>query len=53
MSDLCNEIRKILGLHKKYNVIIVGAGMWDKPCPTTPGCQEGFNITAMFDANPA
>ena len=25
VRELCNEIRKILGLHKNYNVIIAGA----------------------------
>ncbi|HZJ57260.1 MAG TPA: redox-sensing transcriptional repressor Rex [Clostridia bacterium] len=53
VSDLCSEIRKILGLHKKYNVIIVGAGNLGQALSNYSGfAREGFNITAMFDANP-
>jgi redox-sensing transcriptional repressor len=53
VSDLCNEIRKILGLHKNYNVIIVGAGNVGQALSNYSGfAREGFNITAMFDANP-
>lgn len=53
VSDLCGEIRKILGLDKKYNVIIVGAGNLGQALANYVGFEkEGFNIRAMFDVNP-
>ena len=53
VSDLCGEIRKILGLDKNYNVIIVGAGNLGQALANYVGFEkEGFNIKAMFDVNP-
>jgi len=53
VSELCNEIRKILGLHKNYNVIIAGAGNLGQALANYVGFErEGFHIKAMFDVNP-
>lgn len=53
VSELCNEIRKILGLHKNYNVIIAGAGNLGQALANYVGFErEGFTIKAMFDVNP-
>lgn len=53
VSELCGEIRKILGLHKNYKVIIVGAGNLGQALSNYSGfIREGFNIVAMFDTNP-
>ena len=53
VSELCDEIRKILGLDKEYNVIIAGAGNLGQALANYVGFEkEGFNIRAMFDVNP-
>ncbi|NLY61557.1 MAG: redox-sensing transcriptional repressor Rex [Clostridiales bacterium] len=53
VSELCNEIRKILGLHKNYNVIIAGAGNLGQALASYVGFErECFTIKAMFDVNP-
>lgn len=53
VSELCGEIRKILGLNKEYNVIIAGAGNLGQALANYVGFEkEGFNIMAMFDVNP-
>ncbi|HZJ82504.1 MAG TPA: redox-sensing transcriptional repressor Rex [Clostridia bacterium] len=53
VDELCDEIRKILGLDKKHNVIIVGAGNLGRALANYIGFErEGFKIKAMFDANP-
>ncbi len=53
VSELCNEIRKILGLHKNYNVIIAGAGNLGQALANYIGFErEGFYIKAIFDVNP-
>lgn len=53
VSELCGEIRKILGLDKEHNVIIVGAGNLGQALANYVGFErEGFNIMAMFDVNP-
>ncbi len=52
VSELCNEIRKILGLHKNYNVIIAGAGNLGQALANYIGFErEGFYIKAIFDVN--
>ncbi len=53
VSELCGEIKKILGLHKSYNIIVVGAGNLGQALANYTGFErEGFFIRAMFDINP-
>lgn len=53
VSELCAEIKKILGLHKPYNAIVVGAGNLGQALANYTGFErEGFFIKAMFDINP-
>lgn len=53
VSDLCSEVRKILGLDKDYKVIIAGTGNLGQALANYVGFEkEGFNIKAMFDINP-
>lgn len=53
VEELCEEIQKILGLDKTYNVIIIGAGNLGQALANYSGFErEGFNIKALFDINP-
>jgi len=53
VSELCQHIKKILGLTEQYNVIIVGAGNLGQALANYSGFEkEGFNIKALFDVNP-
>lgn len=53
VEELCDEIQKILGLHKEYNMIVIGAGNLGQALANYSGFeQEGFNIKALFDINP-
>lgn len=50
---LHNEIGKILGLDKKYNVIIIGAGNLGQAIANYPDFEKrGFLIRRIFDVNP-
>ncbi len=50
---LHTEIGKILGLDKKYNVIIIGAGNLGQALANyTDFERRGFIISALFDVNP-
>jgi len=50
---LKNQMAKILGLNKEYNVIIIGGGNIGKALANYTGFKsEGFNILAVFDINP-
>ncbi|ROR30542.1 redox-sensing transcriptional repressor [Mobilisporobacter senegalensis] len=50
---LYNEIGKILGLEKKYNVIIIGAGNLGQALANYQDFERrGFVIQALFDVNP-
>lgn len=50
---LYNEIGKILGLEKNYNVIIIGAGNLGQALANYTDFQRrGFVINALFDVNP-
>lgn len=50
---LKGEIAKILGLDRKYNVIIIGAGNLSQAIANYAGFEKrGFIVTAMFDNNP-
>lgn len=50
---LYSEIGKILGLEKKYNVIIIGAGNLGQALANYSDFERrGFEIDALFDVNP-
>jgi len=53
VSELKQEIKKILGLHKNYDLIIVGAGNLGRALTNYVGFEkEGFHIRALFDLDP-
>lgn len=53
IEALHNEIGKILGLDKKYNAILIGAGNLGQAIANYAGFRKaGFEIKALFDANP-
>ncbi|WP_042277630.1 redox-sensing transcriptional repressor Rex [[Clostridium] dakarense] len=53
VEALYNEIGKILGLDKKYNAILIGAGNLGQAIANYSGFRKaGFEIKALFDANP-
>ncbi len=53
VESLYNEIKKILGLEKLYNLIIIGAGNIGQALASYAKFElRGFKITAMFDVNP-
>ncbi len=53
VENLHTEISKILGLDKKYNVIIVGAGNLGQALANYVDFERrGFYATAIFDVNP-
>ena len=54
LIDLCRELKKILGLDKKWSVIIAGAGNLGKALVKYKGFQKrGFTIKGIFDNNPS
>jgi len=53
VEDLYNEIGKILGLTRHYNVAIVGAGNLGQALANYSSFDKlGFKLQAMFDVNP-
>ncbi len=53
VEALYTEIGKILGLDKKYNAILIGAGNLGQAIANYGGFRKaGFEIKALFDANP-
>lgn len=51
--ELAKRIREILGLGRRYNVILVGAGRIGAALANYPGFGErGFDITAVYDVDP-
>ncbi len=53
VSNLRNEIGKILGLDRKYKIIIVGAGNIGQAIANYTGFyEEGYDVVALFDKNP-
>lgn len=53
VRKLSQEIGKILGLDKKYNIIIVGAGNIGQAIANYTGFyEEGYSVVALFDKNP-
>ena len=54
LIDLSRELKKILGLDKKWSVIIAGAGNLGKALVKYKGFQKrGFTIKGIFDDNPS
>jgi len=54
LIDLSRELKKILGLDKKWSVIIAGAGNLGKALVKYKGFQKrGFIIKGIFDNNPS
>jgi redox-sensing transcriptional repressor len=52
LIDLSRELKKILGLDKKWSVIIAGAGNLGKALVKYKGFQKrGFIIKGIFDSN--
>ncbi len=53
VDALYEEIAKILGLERKYNAILVGAGNLGQAIANYSGFgNAGFQVKAVFDANP-
>ena len=54
VANLKERIGEILGLHKQYHMIIVGAGNIGRAVANYAGfSREGFNIQAIFDVSEA
>lgn len=53
VENLRDEIAKILGLNKKYKIIIVGAGNIGQAIANYTGFYEAdYEVVALFDKNP-
>src|SRR3712207_3360103 len=53
VEALHREIGKILGLDRKYKAVLIGAGNLGQALTNYSGFKNaGFNIEAVFDANP-
>lgn len=53
VQALHNEIGKILGLDRKYNAVLIGAGNLGQAIANYAGFRKaGFEVKALFDANP-
>lgn len=54
VSELIGQLRKILGTDRNWNAAIVGAGNIGRALmPYTRFRRKGFDIVAVFDADPA
>ncbi len=52
VNNLKNEIKKILGIGKKYTAVVVGAGNIGQALfKYTNFAEEGYNLAAIFDAD--
>lgn len=52
VSKLVDELREILGLDERHNIVIIGAGNIGRALAGYVGFQkEGFYVTALFDMN--
>src|SRR5579872_2393603 len=50
--ELADRLREILGLHRTYRVVVVGAGRIGGALVQYPGFrQRGFNVTAVYDSD--
>lgn len=53
VEELYNELGKILGLDRGYNVVVTGAGNLGHAIANYRGFRDaGFNIIGVFDRNP-
>lgn len=53
-GELAEQIRDILGLDRRYRVVLVGAGRIGSALASYPGFEaRGFEIAAIYDADPA
>lgn len=53
VEELYNEIGKILGLDKSYNIVVIGAGNLGQAIANyTTFEKSGFEVLALFDVNP-
>jgi redox-sensing transcriptional repressor len=53
VKELHNEIKKILGLDKEYNTVIVGAGNIGQAVANYVRFEKlGFHLKGIFDVNP-
>ena len=53
VEELQNQLGKILGLEKKYNTVIAGAGNLGQAIANYRGFQDaGFEVLSLFDKNP-
>ncbi len=54
IAGLRHQLTTLLGLDREYRVVIVGAGNLGRALAAFEGFAEwGFNIVALFDADPA
>jgi redox-sensing transcriptional repressor len=52
VEELAARLREILGLHRTYRVVVVGAGRIGGALVQYPGFrQRGFNVTAIYDSD--
>ena len=53
VRDLHDQIMKILGLSKEWNVALIGLGHLGQALSSYQGFRDrGFNITSIFDCDP-
>src|SRR6187551_2017843 len=54
VDDLIQQLRRILGTDKTWNVLLVGAGNLGRALTAYKGFQsKGFQLVAVFDNDPA
>jgi redox-sensing transcriptional repressor len=54
VRDLIGSIREILGLHRTWSVVIIGAGKIGAALAQYRGfSQRGFNVVGIYDKDPA
>jgi redox-sensing transcriptional repressor len=53
VSRLTEELRLILGLDSRWNVVVIGIGRLGRAIASYPGFEgQGFDVTALYDASP-
>jgi redox-sensing transcriptional repressor len=54
VQRLIEELRKILGLERRWNMVVVGIGRLGRAIVSYDGfAPHGFEITALYDSDPA
>ncbi|MSQ31421.1 MAG: redox-sensing transcriptional repressor Rex [Dehalococcoidia bacterium] len=54
VQRLAQELRLILGLNRRWRVVVVGIGRLGRAISSYPGFEgQGFDIVGRYDANPA